>query len=286
MIEVLNMPAVANDIRLSTLEPIQQLGARLAPILGAELSRLRADSAFTQSVGVPLQAAAADAERMRAEQLSSINSRLVSLDTQALDGSRSSKEWLDARQRRDDENSGGAESNTDEQEQIEQHQALKQALVQALRAVQVAMSEEGFSGEPIACVLPLAGILSVLDDSPSWYERDSGGESDDRSSLLVLCLAFDGSLGESRRIWGFAYRQDQLLGQLEGFWSHQRVDLQAHEQGSEGVWQMKVSDVHHDVSSLQCERKQNQCLGFRLRQGAGSDELDHWTWQARSWQWF
>lgn len=286
MIDVLNMPAVANDIRLSTLEPIQQLGARLAPILCGELSRLRADAAFALSSGVTLQTVAADGDRIRAEQLSSINSRQVTLDIQAADSSRASRERQDSRGNGGDSGSSGhAESNPDVTHDASKHEALMLGLSQALHSARVAASEEGFSGHPVACVLPLNAMLVAYDDPDAMRCMSRSDDTEDPSDILILCLAFDGSLGESRRVWGFGFQEDQLLGQFEGFWDFQGDHQPASGGQLEDAWQVNVSDVHQDVSVLQCERANGSCRGYRVRSRAGSGEPTQWCWRIGSWTW-
>lgn len=79
MIEPLSAPGMAVDIRLSTLEPVQQLGARLAQVLSGELSRLRADAAFAMASGIAVHAPAAQSDTLRAQQTSVLGNTMIGL---------------------------------------------------------------------------------------------------------------------------------------------------------------------------------------------------------------
>ena len=280
MIDVLSMPAVANDIRLSTLEPVQQLGARLANILSGELSRLRADAAFALATGATLQTLATDGDRIRAEQLTSIGARLVSLDTQAINTSRSSSEDQDRRFVADDQSSSEEFASTREScIESAEHDGLLMAVSRALQAVHCAAEQEGVSGHPVACVLPLAPMLVAQDDAAIERVTDEG------SGILVLCLAFDGALGDSRQVWGFVYREDRLLAQLDGVWNDDDHCPMMSTDNTDDAWSMSVPDLHQDVSVLNCWRHDDHCQGYRVRLRAGTGESDSWSWQASKWSW-
>ena len=81
MIDAITSPGMAIDIRLSTLESVQQLGPRLAQVLSGELSRMRADIAFASATGIAVHSARADADSLRAQQSTLLGHHSLSLTT-------------------------------------------------------------------------------------------------------------------------------------------------------------------------------------------------------------
>jgi len=81
MVDAISAPGMAVDIRLSTLEPVQQLGARLSHILAGELSKMRADLAFAKTVGITVQSTLAQADSLHSQQVNVLGHVSIGLTT-------------------------------------------------------------------------------------------------------------------------------------------------------------------------------------------------------------
>lgn len=277
MIEAPGTVGMAAGIHLSTLEPVQQLGTRIAQLLSGELSRLRADVAFSIATGAAVHAADSQIDAMRATQLSSISQQYLGLTTQTItDARRAASAQINDRQIERDDGRREAWSSNDNLYDSESSAALILALTRALRQMQQHVNDEGLSGSLVVCVLPMAGFLDTVGPAAGVGNTCANQHGKD---LLILCLAFDGFLGDSRQLWGFAYADDRLTGTLEARWSDVVADKGIQD------YLVQVSQPCQAVSPLQCLRQSDQSNGMRIRIEACPGEPRSWYWHQGNWSW-
>lgn len=307
MIDAISSPGMAIDIRLSTQEPVQQLGARLAHILSGELSRMRADIAFATATGIAVHSAVGNAEQLRAQHSALLGHHQLSLTPQALSQAESALRFsrddagLDESWQANDEDHN-SERNQAEPEASEQGNEAEQernsdtvsssilhdndllinALKDALQQFHSITREQGISGNPIAVVLP----------AKHWIEHHSplslrqaivAPECDLLTDVMVLCLAFDGELADQHVLWGYIYRQDICVGSMQGVWL---ADTAEH---IHCQWNMKVTDPESMVSDLSCHCEDSAVLeainGVRIRLDNSVADVTPWSWQVTEWTW-
>jgi len=277
MIEAPGTVGMAAGIHLSTLEPVQQLGTRIAQLLSGELSRMRADVAFSVATGATVHAADSQIDAMRATQLSSISQQYLGLTTQTItDARRAASARVNNLQTDRD---GGRREDWSDSENLydsESSAALILALTRALQQMQQHVNDEGLGGSLVVCVLPMAGFLDTVGPAAGAGNACANQHGKD---LLILCLAFDGFLGSSRQVWGFAYADDRLTGTLEARWSDVVAD-----KGTQD-YLVQVSQPHQAVSPLQCLRQSEQCNGMRIRIDICPGEPQSWYWYQGNWSW-
>ena len=307
MVDPLSAPGMAIDIRLSTLDAVQQLGPKLANILSGELARLRADSAFAQSVGIATHASAAHSDRLRAEQMSVIGTSMIGLTTQTdmyAEGSRTAAHFMNkmnqsTKDSTDEDNEvdnqqeqevdyqheadDGKEGDGAERESVEdsvferEHLKLVSALQQALLQFQSVALEAGFSGTPLAVVLPAQHWL--FGHAPADIQQASGISDDVNRELLVLCLAFDGTLGKVGVVMGLVFRADRWIGSVRA------CRLQGNNVGHAECCSVHVSQPGDLVSPVFANYASGQVQGLRVKLDNGAEEPAHWSWRADHWSW-
>ncbi|MFK7855252.1 MAG: hypothetical protein AB8B79_14110 [Granulosicoccus sp.] len=307
MIDALTSPGMAIDIRLSTQEPIQQLGARLANILSGELSRMRADIAFAAATGITVHSATGQAELLRAQQSAVLGHHQLSLTAQAVLHAESAlrtrtndadleENWQtnDEGRGSDQDHSDSEEGHEDDEPELEcnsesvsastlhQDELLINALKDALQQFHSITREQGISGNPIAVVLP---AKHWIDNHAPLNVRQAivASESDRLADVMVLCLAFDGQLADDHVLWGYIYRQDVCVGSMQGLWL---AESALH---SQRQWEMTVTDPESMVSALHCRCTDSPAVGaisgVRIRIDNSLADRAPWSWQVTEWIW-
>ncbi|MFK7994281.1 MAG: hypothetical protein AB8B87_09090 [Granulosicoccus sp.] len=315
MIDPITSPGMAVDIRLSTLESVQQLGPRLAHILGAELSRMRADLAFASTIGIAVQSTHAEAESLRAQQSTLLGHHLVSLTTQtAVHAELARRSYAEPDSREDEKPDQASEQDeepsqgeTTSEEQIEQgtdeslldktsqtglaftschdSEALAKALSDALKRFSELMRAAELTGLPMAIALPAERWLEQY--APAGLRpADTDRRIDERADILVLCLGFEGCLAIDHHVWGFVYQQMQCVGQVEGQWM---PDTETTVMTNDS-WHMSVADTSLPLSKLTCcygdSFSNGEAMdGLRVRLENSGFEYRRWTLQLREWTW-
>lgn len=319
MIEPMSAPGMAVDIRLSTLEPVQQLGARLAQVLSGELSRLRADAAFAAATGIVVHAPEVQLETLRAQHSSVLGHAMLELRTRSTslgadpdsalrdvetDRRRKTAEQEERHPQGDSWASDEAGIQEDRAEsditdedppQEEQHSVnsgnamLVSALRQALEQCRVVAGENGLTGNPLAVALPARHWLERYAPADLRYQAvaNSGtAPGDGIADLLILCLAFDGRLGESRAVVGLLFIADRCVGSLRSEWS---CAIPA-EGVAADVCQIRIQQAAALVSAAtaicgEAEQEQTRCAGLRVGIETVVDEPDYWFCNTSDWTW-
>ncbi len=312
MIEPLSSPGMAVDIRLSTLEPVQQLGARLALVLSGELSRLRADAAFAMASGIAVHAPAAQSDTVRAQQSSVLGNTMIGLTSQPtsfganpdsmiryaeMDRRRKAGEAdelrVDERQERHQKQDQGQEYEQEHQEELRQaHEAdgfadnatLAVALNVALNECRQLSSDIGLTGKPVAIALPAKDWVDAYSPADLRYRAEltaNTATNDDVGDLLVLCLAFDGSLGHSRALFGLLFIADNWVGSLHTQWTREGPAAGT----SATTCEVSVLKPAACVSAVTATHDSGRCSGLRVKIDEVADEPDQWFWNADRWTW-
>ena len=307
MVDALSAPGMAIDIRLSTLDAVQQLGPKLANILSGELARLRADSAFAQSVGIATHASAAHSDRLRAEQMSVIGTSMIGLTTQTdmyAEGSRTAAHFVnkmnqsaedstdednevdyqqeqevDYQQEADDRKEGDDTEQEFLEDSVREREHLKfvSALQQALFQFQSVALEAGFSGTPLAVVLPAQQWL--FSHAPADIRQASEFSDDSNRELLIMCLAFDGTLGKAGVVMGLVFRADRWIGSVRA------CRLQSDNVEHTDRCSVQVSQPSDLVSQVSANNASGQVQGLRVKLDNCTEEPAYWSWRADHWSW-
>ena len=294
MIDALAGPGTAVDIRISTLEPVQQLRMHFANILSAELSRMRADAAFASVTGTAVQAPAAQDDHLRAQQRSVLGQVGVSLRSNGAmlaETTTLAEHFAHADSDADsvlaDSNENGVERRVDgDQRQGRDDEAVASLnadslLIDALRSALVqfkaVVNESGFSGSPLVLALPAEHILKACAPADLQDTADTVN-SEDQVDVLILCLAFDGSIGEQRTVQGVLFKQDSLVAQLDADWSEAI--------GSSGqMHSTMTAQPRALVSEVMVDGELGRMSGIRVKLDDMATEPAHWFWHVRQWSW-
>lgn len=295
MIDALAGPGTAVDIRISTLEPVQQLRMHFANVLSAELSRMRADTAFASVTGSAVQAPATQDDHLRAQQRSVLGQIGVSLrsngatlaETTTLaehfvraDSDDVSDADVDANgygvERRADD---GHRDDSDEESVAALHAdtLLISALRSALTQFKAVAEAAEFSGSPLVLALPAQRFLKAHAPADLRCSADAAGGKD-QMDVLVLCLAFDGSIGAMRTVLGVLFRQDLPVAQLNA----DRVEAVGC--GGETLG-MTIAQPNSLVSDVSVDGVLGRMSGIRVKLDDMAAEPAHWSWQVRQWSW-
>ena len=295
VIDAIAGPGMADDIRLSTLEPVQQLGARLAQVLSAELSRLRSDVAFAGRMNISGHDANHQADTVRASQIASTAQCYLGLNVQTeLRARRATGDRADVAEHGSDFSQGGDRAQEDDLA-ISQ---IVRILPMALRRIKEQLTDVGLSGEPVICLLPATFFIDHHGSASIRHQQGQG-----QTATLILCLAFDGDLGEMRKVWGYIYQSDRLLGSMEGHWfdesgyasdvDHLDVYKITREQRIKRVADAPVDRDQAmdelDVFALSCDTDRpaapTSLQGFQIGLRPAATACPAWHWSARQWSW-
>ena len=260
-------------------DQMTQIGLRMAGVFGGELGRLRAETAFGTGTGaVPAALAAAPPADVRAaEALSALGHRYASLGAHAVaDGARPRVARRDGRREgdgrdggrgdADERDAGGGGGEPDGAAGAARAVAVEEGRVRALEAglrdCADLLHEAGWSGTPITCLLPAHPTLAQL--PAAAHDCD----------LFVLCLAFDGSLGESRHVWGFGFADDRTVLSLGGT----RVEGEADVAAGDGAWRLAFPDAARGPrADIVCESAGGVARGLRLAPEPPAQEPGGWS---------
>lgn len=290
MVDALTAPGMVAGILPFTHESLHRLSARLAHIIAAELSRQRAEVAFAQSSGSAIHSPEGQSDSLRAQQVSVTGNTLISLTTQTslyAEGSRTAAHHFrdaervgddDAERHSADHDSCDAdESGVDEGSTGRAPATLLAVLRQTLIQFREMASDAGFTGSPIALVLPAHSWVSAY--APANIKQSINALFDEDTDTLILCLAFDGTLGSLRTVMGLIFRGDRVIGSVNALWSgSDNVELADYHA-------VRVSNIDELVSEICADCVHGQVQGFRVKIDAVTDELACWSWQAQQWSW-
>ena len=293
MVDAPSAPGMAIDIRPSTLDAAKHLGPKLASILTGELARLRADSAFAQRVGIATHASASQADSLRAQRVSVVGNIMLGLTTQtdmraershsAAKNIKQAKQLAQGQERvhglAEDQSECDSTDEEDEEETIAEREntALARALQQGLIQFQSAALEAGFTGTPLAVLLPAKNW--VLEHAPADICKTCKISGDEVKDLLVLCLAFDGSLGKLGIVMGLVFRGDRWIGSVRADW------LQGNNVQHEDYYSLQVTQPGDVISPVIANDTIGSVQGLRVKIEDSAEELDCWAWRVDHWSW-
>lgn len=286
MVDALAGPGTAVDIRLSALEPVQQLRLHLASQLGNELSRLRADAAFASMTGTAVQAPAQHNDSLRAQQRSVLAQVAVGLTlhpaahmhstTAAEHFAKADEQIHESAERQQHENPAHADQPETEAAADEQtDSSLVEALRNALTQFKSTATAAGYTGSPIVIAAPARCWLEAHAPADVRYQID------DATDLLVLCLAFDGVLGQLHTVLGLVFHNDRCVAHLEAGWSENGRQHSAEQVCTQLIEPCSmVSDVLMNVNA-----EVGQVAGIRVKLDDSTAEPALWYWHAKQWFW-
>lgn len=318
MIDPIASPGTAVDIRLSSLESVQQLGARMAHILGGELSRMRADLSFASITGGTVHSAHEAADTLRAQQITLSGHHLLSLTTQSsvhAEFKRQSAELEEFQKasrekQRESTKDDGEQPDADDLENAQsdrvkqgseeprQHQqdassggfesgmdtdTLVRVLNESLEEFSRLLCDMEYSGTPALIVLPADHWLESFAPSGIHSNEETNAENS-IPDFLVLCLGFDGQLGVDKQVWAFVYKQALCVGQANGVWTPESgLPLHSH-------WCISAEDMQSRVGKLisyckDAKGATNTTHGLLVSADGLSAQIDYWSLMLGEWVW-